>query len=477
MKKHVFMMPHPPIIMEEIGRKESELASCTITGMKILANRIAEIQPDTIIFITPHGNSFSNGTCLLHSVQVQGNFGKFGQDTIQFSKKVDLELTEAINEQLEEKDILSILLDQQLASKYQVEISLDHGVMVPMYFIDKEYSDYKIVHITPGFTPLNENFVIGKLIKDLVDKMYKDSKVVFIASGDLSHALSNKGPYGFHKSGPEFDTFIQEAIIEKDPVSLINLEEDFIEEAAQCGLRSIIMGFGFVDGYDIDTKVISYEGPFGVGYMTGYLEGYQLSGKSHLEAINQHIQVQYEKRLALEDDYIKLARHSIEKYIYTGTKLNYKEIQLDTSFIQTNLKRTSGAFVSIHKNNKLRGCIGTIEATADNLIDEIIYNGISACSNDPRFHQVEKDELPYLDIKVDILFPKEKIMSKEELNIKEYGVIVEQGYKRGLLLPNIEGIHSVEEQIQIAKQKASIVSGEIDMYRFKVERHEIHRNK
>jgi len=130
-------------------------------------------------------------------------------------------------------------------------------------------------------------------------------------------------------------------------------------------------------------------------------------------------------------------------------------------------------FVSLHSDTQLRGCIGTTEATSESLLDEIIYNGISACSSDPRFHHVEVIELKSLDISVDVLMPYEPIESQNELNIDIYGVIVEQGYKRGLLLPHLEGIISIDEQVSIAKQKAGIVTGAVKIYRFKVERHEV----
>lgn len=479
--KYVYVMPHPPIIMEEIGGYDTEKANSTVTGMTILAKEIASLKPQTIVFVTPHGNSFSNGTCLLDKSELKGDFGKFGHAHIGFTKKVNRVLTDLIHSHLEEKDIISVLMDEQTAAGYHVPVALDHGVMVPMYFIDKYYSEYDIVHITPGFTDLSENYEIGQLIQKAVEEYIPqvseqegmEPSIVFIASGDLSHALSNSGPYPYHVNGPKFDEIVKEAIATTRPMSLIHLEQQLINDAAQCGLRSILMGFGYLDGYQMESKVVSYEGPFGVGYLTGMIKSNSLSKPSMLEQIHQQIDAIYTKRIAKEDDYIALARAAINHYVTTGLKVDFEEVPLRPEFLEVNLNRQRGAFVSIHKQGQLRGCIGTIEATADHLIDEIIYNGISACSKDPRFHPIEVEELKHLEIKVDILYPRESIESESQLDVKEYGVIVEQGYQRGLLLPNLEGIDTVEEQISIAKRKAGIISGPVKLYRFKVERHEV----
>lgn len=484
-------MPHPPIIIKEIGNNDARKARCTIEGMTLLAKKVAKLKPETIIYISPHGNSFSNGTCLLGDPQLSGNFRQFGHEEIGFSKKVNLELTHKIYNCFEQHDFISIMLDTKLAASYNIKTSLDHGVMVPMYFIDKYYSDYNIVHITPGQTPLEENYYLGKLLKDMVDEYsnQNSSKVLIVASGDLSHTLKEEGPYEYHASGSRFDAIVKAAIVNQKPVDLVKLNRKFIDEAGQCGLRSYLIGFGYMDGTMYESKVYSYEGPFGVGYLTGYLETNQLKSiagitdnkgtlkgnneLSQMETIKAIVNEQYETRVNLEDDYIRLARKAIETYVKTRKKLIIDESDFSDTFIKFAKTHKSGVFVSLHLDQHLRGCIGTTEATSDNLLDEIIYNGISACSADPRFHPVEVDELKSLEISVDVLMPSEAIKTINELDVNTYGVIVEQGYKRGLLLPHLDGVKSVDEQVSIAKQKAGIVSGDIKMYRFKVERHEI----
>ncbi len=227
---------------------------------------------------------------------------------------------------------------------------------------------------------------------------------------------------------------MKDAICKADPMELLKLDYGFIAGAAQCGLRSYLMGFGFMDGLDYRSKVVSYEGPFGVGYLTGYLESDMViaeksvtrnRGKvdgntemSHIPTIQDIMNERYSHRVELEDDYIHLARKTIEHFVKTHTKYEIEEEEFSKGFLEDAKNRKGGAFVSLHKDAKLRGCIGTTEATNPNLLDEIIYNAISACSADPRFHPVEESELKDLEIKVDILHPYEAIDSAKDLDVK-----------------------------------------------------------
>ena len=137
------------------------------------------------------------------------------------------------------------------------------------------------------------------------------------------------------------------------------------------------------------------------------------------------------------------------------------------------LTSRAGAFVSVHEGGALRGCIGTIGPTRATLAEEIIGNAISAATQDPRFSPIRPEELPMLEISVDVLGEPEDIDSEEELDVKRYGVIVTNGGRRGLLLPDLEGVDTVRQQVQIAKQKAGIQPHEnVRLQRFEVIRHE-----
>lgn len=469
----VMFLPHPPIALPELQRGQGFKIEETLKGYEAIAGKVHHIRPETIIYITPHGNSFNNGVCLLDSEVVHGDLGQFGHEEIKKSKTIDRELTWQIQDKFDEAGILSVLMNEHVAKQYQVHDTIDHGVLVPMFFIDNVYDSYELVHITPSGQDLLTHYKMGVLIGEVLSENTK--RVLVVCSGDLSHALKDDGPYNYDPFGPEFDAMVVEAVKMKDPLPLLELSSSKERHAAQCGLRSFLMGFGMMDGHDYASEVMSYEGPFGVGYMTGYLANDFLSKQpSLLKQLESKKEAAYFAKLEKEDDYVKLARRAIETYVRYHKKTKSDECPTFMSEeVYSELMATkAGAFVSIHKNGQLRGCIGTTESTADSLFDEIVYCGISACSTDPRFNPVSEDELTSLEIKVDRLYPPEEIFDLDELDVKKYGVIVEQDRKRGLLLPNLDGVDTIEQQVSIVKQKAGIYEDtDLKYYRFEVERH------
>ncbi len=161
---------------------------------------------------------------------------------------------------------------------------------------------------------------------------------------------------------------------------------------------------------------------------------------------------------------VDLARETVERFIRDGVVIRPESSSSE-------LEERAGVFVSIHKNGELRGCIGTFEPTRENVAEEIVANAISAATRDPRFPPVSSSELPSLDYNVDILTSPEPVESVEDLDPKKYGVIVECGSRRGLLLPDLEGVESVAQQIGICCMKAGIESSEsVRLYRFEVRR-------
>lgn len=161
-----------------------------------------------------------------------------------------------------------------------------------------------------------------------------------------------------------------------------------------------------------------------------------------------------------------LARKAIEVYIVSG-----KEVKLDENELPEILEEKAGVFVTLKKNGKLRGCMGTFRPVQKNAAYEIISNAMTAAENDPRFPEVDKSELDEIAISVDILSEPEKVDSKNELDPKKYGILVEGGHQSGLLLPDLEGIDDIEKQINVARRKAGLNPDDnIEIYRFSVRR-------
>lgn len=218
----------------------------------------------------------------------------------------------------------------------------------------------------------------------------------------------------------------------------------------------------------MEAEVLSYEGIFGVGYgVCSYVVCGSDAGRNFKEQFEEKERAEVARQRTREDAYVQLARNSIEGYVRTGAK-----IAVPDGLPQELYSKKAGVFVSIKENGSLRGCIGTIHAAQASVAEEIIENAISASCRDPRFLPVRQEELDELVISVDVLGDTEAIDAPDKLDVRRYGVIVTKGRRRGLLLPNLDGIDTVEEQIAVARRKAGIGEEEdVTLERFEVIRH------
>lgn len=164
--------------------------------------------------------------------------------------------------------------------------------------------------------------------------------------------------------------------------------------------------------------------------------------------------------------FVELAKRSVEEYVRHGRVIDPPDP------LPPEMSAKAGVFVSIKKRGELRGCIGTYQPAHDTIGTEIIMNAISAATKDPRFPPVTEKELPELSYSVDVLSPPERVEGPQALDPRKYGVIVVSGFRRGLLLPDLEGVDTVEQQLKIAKMKAGIFEDEdVEIYRFTVQRY------
>lgn len=451
-----YMVPHPPLIIPEIGKGGENQIKKTTESYETVAKEISEIKPDTIIISSPHTIMYGDYFHITNANKVSGDFSNFNASNISFEEEQDIELIEEI---------------ENVSKKYNFpagrtkDIELDHGTMIPLYFIRKYYKEGKIIVLGPSGLPLIDNYMMGIIIKEAVNNLNK--KVVFIASGDLSHKLQPHGPYGFCNEGVEYDKKIMEVCSNTNFNELLNFEESFLDKAAECGHRSFTIMSGTLDGLNVKAKYLSHEDITGVGYgIITFTPQDKNDNRYFLDNYFNELEEKLNEQKQNEDPYVKLARLTIEEYISTGNT-----IEIPSNTQEELLNNKAGVFVSIHKFGSLRGCIGTIMPTTNSIAQEIITNAISASTKDPRFPKIEKEELNYLEINVDVLGEPEDIDSEDKLNVKEYGVIVTSGMKRGLLLPDLDGIDTIEQQVSIAKKKAGIKDEPYTLQRFKVTRH------
>ena len=455
-----YMVPHPPMIVPAVGRGGEKQIEKTTNAYERVAAEIASLAPDTIIITSPHSVMYTDYFHISPGKSARGDFGRFRASQVSFEENYDAELVSAITEIARKQGFPAGVMGER-------DRKLDHGTMVPLYFIRKKYSGGKIVRIGLSGLPLTEHYRLGQMIREAVDGLGR--RAVFVASGDLSHKLQDYGPYGYAKEGPQYDERIMDVCSRAAFGELFDFDETFCERAAECGHRSFVIMAGAFDGISVDAEQLSHEDVTGVGYGICIFHPQGTDESRHF--LDQYL-AQQEKKLDAarnaEDPYVKLARASVEHYI-----LHHKKLPLPQDLPSELVSRRAGAFVSIHEHGRLRGCIGTIAPVQDSLAQEIIDNAVSASTRDPRFDPIKADELAWLEISVDVLGDPEPISSPRELDVKRYGVIVTKGRKRGLLLPDLDGVDTVEQQISIAKSKAGIAEWDrnVQLQRFEVVRH------
>lgn len=434
--KGAFIVPHPPLIIPEVGGGRQKMIQKTVDAYERVAGQIRALKPDTLVIATPHAAAYADCFVLSAGERARGSFADFGAPQVRIDVRYDADLAGRIS-RLAGREGLAIIESEE------GNTTLDHGTMIPMYFLHAQEMDIPVVRISISGLLAEAHHTLGRCVARAAEEMGRS--YVFIASGDLSHKLSEEGPYGLSAEGPVFDRQIRDAVRDCNCASFFAFEKNFCRKAAECGLRSLQIMAGVLDGENVRSEELSYEAPFGVGYLVA---AFYLSEEE-------------------QDPYVALARRSLEHYIRTDSPLEKPE-----GLAPELTDRRSGAFVSLKIDGQLRGCIGTIQPVRDSLASEIIRNAVSAGTEDPRFLPVREKELPLLEYSVDVLSPPQGIQDISELDPKRYGVIVSFGGRRGLLLPDLEGVDTAEQQVRIALQKGGIDPNQpYRMQRFEVFRH------
>lgn len=454
------MVPHPPMIVPEVGRGSEAQITGTTRAYEEAAELVKELRPETIVLTSPHALLYSDYFHISPGKEASGDFGRFGAPQVGFTVTYDTDFVQTLSNLAIKEHFPAGTYGDKMAE-------LDHGTLVPLYFISKVYPDFDLVRIGLSGESLADHYKLGMMIQAVAERL--DRRVVHVGSGDLSHKLKASGPYGFAPEGPVYDEKIMDVMGRAAFGELFDFSDTLCEKASECGHRSFVIMAGALDSLAVETHKLSHADVTGVGYgvCTYRVIGPDPSRNFYEQYTGKRLEELTMQRKA-EDPYVALARQSLEAYV-----TDRKVIDVPDNLPEELINTRAGAFVSLHKNGRLRGCIGTISAIQDNLAEEIIGNAISAATRDTRFLPVRPDELSELDISVDVLSPAEPIASEDKLDPKRYGVIVTKGRKRGLLLPNLDGVDTIAEQVSIAKQKAGIDEDDRDvsLERFTVIRH------
>jgi AmmeMemoRadiSam system protein A len=339
---------------------------------------------------------------------------------------------------------------------------LDHATIVPLSFIEPT-GLVPIVVISLSYLSYALHRAVGEAAAAAATALGR--RAAFVASGDLSHRLTPDAPAGFSLFAKDLDAAIVSAVRDGKLERLALIDSELVEAGGECGLRSFIALGGYVGTTSASTKVLAYEGPWGVGYLTALVGD---AATDELNAVGVAQQPAGRKGGMPgqeESEIVALARRAIESYV------RHRESPHTPALADTEYPSRAGTFVSLHRADQLRGCIGTILPTRDTLAQEVVGNAIEAATRDPRFPPLETGELEDLEVKVDVLHAPQTC-EIGDLDPQRYGVITSSGWRRGLLLPALEGVDDVETQVRIAMSKAGINPGEpCSFERFRVDRY------
>jgi len=424
--------PHPPIMVPEVGGESIAEVQSSIEGMAEFTRRVIESGAETVVLISPHAPLETDTFVAYSDVAIRANFARFRAPEIGFTVSTD-------------EGLLSALENRASVAGFEISrlrgVELDHGTSVPLYFLLNNGWQGKVIALGYSYLSNDDHVRFGSCIRQAIDDSGR--RVAFVASGDLSHRLRPDAPAGFNPNAHRFDEEVVAAIQRNDPKQIELIDHKLRKLAGECGYRSMLVAIGATRELTQRCELINYEAPFGVGYMVA-----QLSADSDVPG-----------------EIPSLARQAVEQWTFTGMRLEPAPRPFGL------LATPAPCFVSLKtKAGDLRGCIGTLEPTRDNLAQEIIANAIGAAQHDPRFAPVQANELSNLTYSVDVLLASEPA-ELEDLDPTIYGVIVEDktAKRRGLLLPDIPGIQTAEEQVRIATRKAGIGPDEpVKLSRFKV---------
>jgi len=456
--------PHPPIMVPEVGREAIADVRRSIDAMAALTGRVIESEAETVILISPHAPLEPDAFVAYAGPELHADFANFRAPTATVHAELDEELL---------KEITRAGAEQKF-EVVRIRGDLDHGTAVPLYFLQRYGWHGRVVALGYSFLSNEDHLRFGSCIRAAIDKVGR--RVAFIASGDLSHRLKPGAPAGYNLEAHLFDEAAMAAIRSNSTRRIVTIDQELRRTAGECGYRSMLVAIGVAQELESRCEVISYEAPFGVGYMVAQLlmsEPPASAGGPESPAASAVLSVPPasaggSKAQVDGAELPALARQTIEAFV------REKKVISAPEKLSELLNQRAACFVSIKTlDGDLRGCIGTIEPEKNTLAEELIANAISAATRDPRFPPVRADELSSLNYSVDVLLQPE-LVRLEDLDPNVYGVIVEDqdGVRRGLLLPNLEGIDTAAKQVEIASRKAGIPPGtEVKLWRFRSERY------
>jgi AmmeMemoRadiSam system protein B len=249
------IVPHPPILIPNIGKDNLHKINSTVLALQQLEQELYAAKPDSLVIISPHGIVLLDAFLINLCDKYESDFSQFGDFTTHLEFRPNLPLVEHLRMSIKDKINLTVASEPKL----------DHGAIVPLYYLSQHLPHLSIVPISYCLLDYQTHIKFGEILKDQI--FNTNERIALIASGDLSHRLTKDAPAGYSPQGKEFDTKLIELLKNRDLDGVLNLDPQLIEEAGECGLRSILVLLGVIKNINYHVDVLSYEGPFGIGYL------------------------------------------------------------------------------------------------------------------------------------------------------------------------------------------------------------------
>lgn len=248
--------PHSPLLLESINKDKLQHVEQTRQAMKELADELYASHPDVIVLISEHPTSFSTTFSINLSDPFKFDLREFGDLGFENSYRPAIMLIDRLQRDLRKQKQNIILTTDE---------ALHYASAVPLTLLTQQLPEVRVIPVTYCDLSPKEHFQFGQAMKDVL--MHSNERIAIIASGDMSHALTSDSPAGFEKVGPKFDEIIQEFITTKNTAGILNMNPETVENAHQAIYKPMLVLFGVIDRIATKTQILSYEAPFGVGYL------------------------------------------------------------------------------------------------------------------------------------------------------------------------------------------------------------------
>ncbi len=428
-------MPHAPILIPEVGHERLQSAAATVAGMKVAAARLTSRQPQALVVISPHSPRRPGAFGFWSGGRLRGSFAQFGAADTVVDLPNDLRLRAELIVEARRMGLQTWDIPDQ---------PLDHGSLVPLWYLAQAGWSGPTVVLSLNYPGEGRFIELGVALASAAARL--EQRIAVLSSGDMSHRLTPTAPAGYEPRAREFDDKFIASLRRGANGDLKSFDPELQELAGEDVLNSTLVGLAAVDWQATGHEVLSYEGPFGVGYGVAILFDSAF-------ADTQLAETSQEKRWHQEwgEALPQVARETLKAALFETAE--HLPVEAQNCLV---VKR--GVFVTIlAPGGELRGCVGTLYPKHGNLVEETRHAARSAAFSDRRFAPVTGDELSRLRLEVSVIEPPEDVASEDQLDPERYGVVVTAADGReGCLLPGLPEVRTVEQQVDCARRKGGI---------------------